>query len=87
MRKITLYSKPGCHLCDHAKDLIQRVAATHPLELEVRNIESDPGDFVRYRYDIPVVLLDGIEVARHRLSEVRLVYLLTQPPENGVSKG
>jgi hypothetical protein len=78
MNRVTLYSKPSCHLCDVAKAVIARVAQVHALELEVRNIEADPADFERYQYDIPVIAVNGREIARHRLSEAVLIAALQE---------
>lgn len=74
MNRVTLYTKPGCHLCDDVRRVIVQVQKSRPFELESRNIEEDPGEFEKYKYDIPVVAVNGQEIARHRLSEVRLVW-------------
>jgi glutaredoxin len=72
MPRVTLYSKPECHLCDVVKEVISRVRARREFELEIRNILTDPADYERYKNDIPVVMVDGVEIARYRLSEQRL---------------
>jgi hypothetical protein len=77
MNRVTLYSKPKCHLCDVAKAVIAKVAQTHEFDFEIKNIGSDPADFERYQYDIPVIAVNGKEIARHRLSEPTLVAALT----------
>jgi hypothetical protein len=56
-----VYSRPGCHLCDDAVTVIERVRARLPFRLEQRNIESDDGLFKRYLERIPVVEIDGQE--------------------------
>ena len=38
-----------------------------PVQLDVVNIESNPELLARYRYEIPVLLIDGVEAFRHRL--------------------
>ena len=68
MKRVTLYTKPGCHLCESVEQVVARVAAKRKLDVETRNIEADPADFRKYEFDIPVVLVDGKEVARHRLT-------------------
>lgn len=70
--QVTLYTKPGCHLCDAVEQIILRVASRRPLELIKRNILDDPGDFERYQHEIPVVFVSGREVARYRLTEQQL---------------
>ena len=68
MKRVTLYTKPGCHLCESVEQVVARVAARREIDVETRNIESDPADFQRFQFDIPVVFVDGREIARHRLS-------------------
>ena len=68
MTKVVIYSKPGCHLCDEAKAAIKATGCEGQFTLEEVNIETDPELLRRYRNDIPVVTLDGIETFRHRLS-------------------
>jgi hypothetical protein len=65
---ITLYTKPGCHLCGAVEQVIAQVARRRPLEVVLRNILDDPTDFERYQHEIPVVLVDGVEIARYRLT-------------------
>ena len=60
---VTLYTKPGCHLCEAVEQAIAQVARRRPLEVVLRNILDDPADLERYQYEIPVVLLDGVETA------------------------
>ena len=78
MHKITLYSKPGCHLCGRAKEVIQRCRAKVEFAVEEVDISQNPELFERYKNDIPVVLLDGQEVARHFVRERKLLESLRQ---------
>lgn len=59
---MTLLGRPGCHLCDDAREELERVRATHPFALELVDIESDPELLRAHLERIPVVLLDGEEV-------------------------
>ncbi|HEV2293364.1 MAG TPA: glutaredoxin family protein [Tepidisphaeraceae bacterium] len=68
MIDVTLYTKPGCHLCDAAAQVIEAVGRRVELRLIKRNILDDPEDFRRYQFDIPVILVGGREVARHRIT-------------------
>ena len=79
MRRVALYTKPGCCLCDETKLVLERVRARYPFELLVRNIEEDANDFENYQYAIPVVTLDGREVARYRLDAAEFEAMLRQP--------
>jgi glutaredoxin len=79
MVTITILSKPGCHLCDRAKDIVERCRARVPFALEVVDISQDDALLARYGTDIPVILLDGVEVARHFVRERKLLELLNKP--------
>ena len=73
---ITIYSKPACHLCDLAKDVVERCRKKIDFTLEVIDVSQNPELFERYRNDIPVILLDGKEIARHFVREHKLLELL-----------
>jgi len=73
---ITIYSKPDCHLCDVAKDVVGRCRQNVDFALEVVDISQNPDLLERYRNDIPVILLDGKEIARHFVRERKLLELL-----------
>lgn len=66
-RRVVIYSRPGCHLCDEAKAVIQNAGVTHLFTLEEVNIESDGELLRKYKYDIPVVTIDGVERFIHRV--------------------
>ena len=65
--QLILYTKPGCHLCDEMKREIRRAGCDELYALDEVNIETDPDLLARYRYEIPVLLIDGVEAFRHRL--------------------
>ena len=66
--RVIIYSRPGCHLCDEAKQTIEGAGCVNEYTLEEINIESDPELLRRYQADIPVITIDGAEAFRHRLS-------------------
>jgi len=72
MTQVTLFTKPGCHLCEEVEAVIARVAKRRKFELVVRNIVENADDFDRYQYLIPVVHVDGREIARYELTEQQL---------------
>jgi hypothetical protein len=75
--RLTLYSKPGCHLCEDAKDKIARLTARgYDLSVEERDISRDPVLFDRYRYVIPVVELPDGRTLEAPISEFKLAQLL-----------
>jgi glutaredoxin len=65
---VTIYSKPGCHLCEEAKDVILQSECAGECEVEIVNIESSEDLLVRYQYDIPVIFINGVKAFKHRLS-------------------
>ena len=61
MTLVTLYGKPGCHLCEEAREVVDRVRQQHPFELDEVDITLDPALEAQYRERIPVVAIDGQE--------------------------
>jgi glutaredoxin len=70
---VTLYGKPGCHLCDDAREVVERVRAEHPFELREVDISLDPALFREYGERIPVLELDGEELFEFHVDEGVLV--------------
>jgi glutaredoxin len=64
---VTLYTRPGCHLCDEAKRQMEPLLAAFGAHLREVNIDADPGLRARYDWDVPVVFLGARKVAKHRL--------------------
>ncbi len=59
---VTLYGKPGCHLCEDALDLLARLddaGSYGRLNISEVDITADPDLFARYQYTIPVIEIDG----------------------------
>ena len=59
MGTLTLYGKPGCHLCHEAREAVRRVLLGRDVALEEVDITLDPALFARYGERIPVLELDG----------------------------
>jgi glutaredoxin len=57
-----LYGKPGCCLCDEARETVAAVRASHPFELEEVDVSTDPGLERSHGERIPVLVLDGEEL-------------------------
>ena len=62
MKVVTLYGRPGCHLCDEARAVLKRIQSTQRFRLQEIDIESDDALFKRYLERIPVIALDGEEL-------------------------
>ncbi len=78
MAVVTLYTKPGCHLCDEAREALLRVKKGQPFELEEVNINEDAGLLAEYGEQIPVVLLNGAFSTEYAVDEARLRQLLQE---------
>lgn len=70
--RITLLSKPGCHLCDEVRAVLQRVSSDLGVPLEERDITASSADIREYGERIPVTLIDGREHDFWRVDEARL---------------
>ncbi|MBC9732959.1 glutaredoxin family protein [Nocardioides marmotae] len=70
--RVTLYSKPGCHLCDDARVVVERVCADLGVGWVEESILEDPELLERYGEEIPVVLVDGRQHTFWRVDEARL---------------
>jgi hypothetical protein len=77
--RVTLYSKPGCHLCDDARAVIERVCADLGESFAEVSILDDPELLRRYGEEIPVTLVDGAQHDFWRVSESRLRSALGGP--------
>ena len=71
-----LYSRPGCCLCDEARQVLERVRQRHPFVLRERDIEQDDALLRRYLERIPVVEIGGLEVFELYVDEPELERLL-----------
>jgi glutaredoxin len=70
--KITLLSRPGCHLCDDARAVIARVASDLGVPFDERDITASADDLAQYSEMIPVTFVDGVQHDFWRVSEDRL---------------
>jgi glutaredoxin len=77
---LTLYTRPGCHLCDEMKAVVQRAigAAEVPATVEEIDISTDPDLEERYSLEIPVLLVDGRKAAKYRVIEDALARILRE---------
>jgi thiol-disulfide isomerase/thioredoxin len=75
---LTLYSRPGCHLCDEMKAVVQRVIGAAEVAATVVEIDisTDADLEERYGLEIPVLLIDGKKAAKYRVTEGELTRLL-----------
>jgi hypothetical protein len=78
--RITLLARPGCHLCDDAREVISRVADDLGVAWEERDITQSAADLREYWEKIPVTLVDGVPHDFWRVSEDRLRRALSLLP-------
>ncbi|MBI3660722.1 glutaredoxin family protein [Candidatus Acetothermia bacterium] len=72
MHRVTLYTKPYCSLCHKAEETILGLQDRLGFLVEKIDITQDPKIFEKYQYDIPVILIDGIERFRHQVTTEEL---------------
>jgi glutaredoxin len=75
--RILLFGKPGCHLCDEAREVIVRVAGEVGVGWEERDITASEEDSRLYWEQIPVTFVDGVQHDFWRVDESRLREALT----------
>ena len=66
-REVTLYTRPGCHLCEEAKTAIEPLLREFGASLREVNIENDAVLEERYGWDIPVIFIGARKAAKHRV--------------------
>ena len=79
MITLTIYSRPGCHLCDEMKAVVHRTLqrARVAVCIEEVDISNNPDLEARYGIEIPVLLVDGKKAAKYRLTESELTRMLS----------
>jgi glutaredoxin len=73
MTTINLYGKPGCHLCDDVRHVLESVQTSYQFELCELNIMEDEALFDKYCAEIPVVTIDGEYFCQYSITENELV--------------
>jgi glutaredoxin len=77
VRTVTLYSKPGCHLCEAVRAMLDDLRGELGFRIDEVDISRDAALLVSYRLDIPVLMVDGVEIGRGRVEESDLMAALT----------
>lgn len=70
---IEIYSKDNCQLCDELKEVVKKVQSSFDFEIKEIDITKDSEVFEKYKYDIPVVHLNGKIAFKHRITEEELI--------------
>jgi glutaredoxin len=77
--RVTLYSRPGCHLCEAAREVVARVCADLGEEFTEVWIDDDPTLVERFGEEVPVTFVDGRQHDFWRVDETRLRTALAGP--------
>ena len=70
--RVVLLGRPGCHLCEAAREVIERVTAELGVQWQEHSIDDDPELLRRYAEQIPVTFVDGRRHDFWRVDEARL---------------
>jgi glutaredoxin len=79
VKRVVVYTKEGCHLCERVISSLERMRQTEVFELLTADITKDPQLFLRFKEAIPVVEIDGeVRVAGAALSNPRTLDAVLQ---------
>jgi glutaredoxin len=86
---VRLFLRPGCHLCDRVEELLEEISLECPLDLEQIDITTDIDIFERYRYEIPVVAVEGGGTVSGRIAmeDLRRILRLGPPRSERITNG
>ena len=83
---VTLYGRPGCCLCDEARDRLERLRASRRFELQEVDITADDALHRRFLERIPVVALDGEEIYDYEIDPADLARRLDEASSRDVRR-
>ena len=73
---VELFSRPGCHLCEEVKALLQRLQSRHLFTLREVNIAADAALLAQYEAEIPVVFINGRKAFKYRVDAKKFIQRL-----------
>ena len=76
--RVTLYTRPDCHLCEEMHAVVDRVARDIPFTVEHVDVDTDPGLAVAYGTEVPVLCVNGRKAFKYRVDERTLRARLTR---------
>ena len=82
MIRLTLYTRPGCHLCDTLKGVVDEIAREQPITLREVDITGDHGLERRFGAEIPVLTCGTRVIARVRATRATLIEALRGAPNS-----
>ena len=78
-RRLTLYTRQGCCLCEEMKEVIGRVAGELPLDLEEIDVDGAPDLKEKYGNEVPVLFINGRKAFKYRIEPRRFLERLRAP--------
>ncbi|QBD78061.1 glutaredoxin family protein [Ktedonosporobacter rubrisoli] len=72
--QVTFYTKAGCHLCDEAREMLEDIAVQMDYHLTEIDIRRDSAIFERYRYRIPVIIINETLTLEGRIEYSELAH-------------
>jgi glutaredoxin len=85
-REVTLYTRPGCHLCEEAKAAIAPLLREFGASLQEVNIDEDAALRERYGNDVPVIYIGAHKAAKHRVDLAQFRRQLEQARQGGQAR-
>jgi len=76
--QVDFYTKPGCHLCLEALDVLKKLQKDFDFEIRTVNISESSEFTTRYQYSIPVATLNGRTILKHQANENQLRRILNR---------
>jgi glutaredoxin len=73
MKRVTLYTRAGCHLCEEARKVIDAARLRAAFELEVLDIDANPLLQRLYNEEVPVIAIDGVKAFKYRVRSEELL--------------
>jgi len=81
-RDVTLYTRPGCHLCEEAKSAIAPLLREFGAVLHEVNVDEDAVLRERHGFDVPVIYIGAHKAAKHRVELAQFRQQLQQAIES-----
>ena len=67
MRRVTVYTRVGCHLCEEAERVLRQEQAVTPFHLDLVDVDADPELVRRYGVRVPVVAVNGRDLFEYEV--------------------
>lgn len=75
---VTFYTRKGCHLCDVAREEIEKLRPTSDFRMEIVDIDQDPELQAKFTAEVPVVFINGKKAFKYRIDPGKFLRRLKQ---------